>query len=61
MLNKYGILIDYIARTSMSSAIGGLVSAAIDIEEIEQFVMQIPSIHVVEFAYGSRSMLGGNR
>lgn len=61
VLKKYEIPIDFIAGTSMGGAIGGLVCAGIEIEEIEQFVMEIPSIHIVEFAYGSRSMLGGNK
>ncbi len=61
VLKKYQIPIDFIAGTSMGGAIGGLVSAGIDIEEIEQFVLVIPSIHIAEVGYGSRSMLGGNK
>jgi len=61
VLKRYDIPIDLIVGTSMGGAIGGLVSAGIEIEEIEQFVLGLPTIQNVEFGYGSRSILGGNK
>lgn len=61
VLNSYDIPIDLIVGTSMGGAIGGLVSAGIDVREVEEFVLGLPSIRIVEFGYGSRSILSGNK
>lgn len=44
VLKRYDIPIDLIVGTSMEGAIGGLVSAGIENEEIEEFVLGLPTI-----------------
>mgnify|MGYP001170141961 FL=1 len=48
VLKKYQIPIHFIAGTSMGGAIGGLVAAGIDIEEIEAFILNTPSYRMVD-------------
>ena len=61
VLKKHDIEIGYIAGTSMGAAIGGLVAAGIEIEEVEDFILNLPSIHLVELGFKKRSFLGGDK
>jgi NTE family protein len=61
VLKKYQIPIDFIAGTSMGGAIGGLVAAGIDIEEIEEFVLTTPSYRFVDIGILKRGILAGNK
>lgn len=61
VLKEYQIPIDFIAGTSMGGAIGGLVAAGIDIEEIESFVLNTPSYQFVDWGIRKRGILAGNK
>lgn len=53
VLKKHNIPIDFIAGTSMGGAIGGLIAAGIDVEEIEDFILTTtPSYRMVDFGIG---------
>lgn len=61
VMNNYDVPIELIVGTSMGGAIGGLVSAGIDVHEVEEFVLNLPSIHNIEFGFGSKSILSGDK
>lgn len=61
VLKKHQIPIHFIAGTSMGGAIGGLVAAGIDIEEIEDFVLTTSSYRIVDIGIGKRGLVGGNK
>ncbi|KIY23485.1 MULTISPECIES: patatin-like phospholipase family protein [Mesobacillus] len=61
VLKKHQIPIDFIAGTSMGGAIGGLVAAGFDIEEIEDFVLSTPSYRIVDIGIGKRGLIAGNK
>jgi Predicted esterase of the alpha-beta hydrolase superfamily len=61
VLKKHRIPIDFIAGTSMGGAIGGLVAAGIDIEEIEEFVLRTPSYRLVDIGIRKRGIFAGNK
>jgi NTE family protein len=61
VLKKYEIPIDFIAGTSMGGAIGGLVAAGIDIEEIEEFIMSTPSYRFMDLGIRKRGLIAGNK
>lgn len=62
VFKKHNIPIDFIAGTSMGGAIGGLIAAGIDIEEIEDFVLATtPSYRMVDFGIGKRGLVAGNK
>jgi len=61
VFKKYRIPIDIITGTSMGGAIGGLIAAGIDIEEIEDFVLKTPSHRIVDIGIGKGGLLGGNK
>ena len=61
VLTKHQIPISFIAGTSMGGAIGGLIASGIAIEEIEEFVLSLPSVRVLELGIGKLSMLGGDK
>ena len=61
VLKEYRIPIDFIAGTSMGGAIGGLVAAGIDIEEIEEFVLSTPSYRFVDIGIRKRGIFTGNK
>jgi NTE family protein len=61
VLKKYELPIDFIAGTSMGGAIGGLVAAGIDIEEIEEFVLNTPSYRFLDIGIQKRGILAGNK
>ncbi|MCG7314804.1 patatin-like phospholipase family protein [Priestia flexa] len=61
VLKKHQIPIDLITGTSMGGAIGGLVAAGIDIEEIEDFVLKTPSYRIVDIGLGKGGLFGGNK
>ncbi len=46
----------------MGGAIGGLIAAGIDVEEIEDFVLTTtPSYRMVDFGIGKRGLVAGNK
>jgi len=61
VLKKHQVPIDFIVGTSMGGAVGGLVAAHIDIEEIEEFVLDTPSYRIVDIGIGKRGLVGGNK
>jgi NTE family protein len=61
VLKKHQIPIDFIAGTSMGGAIGGLVAAGIDIEEIEEFILNTPSYRFLDIGIRKRGILAGNK
>ncbi|MBO8176988.1 patatin-like phospholipase family protein [Aeribacillus pallidus] len=61
VLKKYEIPIDFIAGTSMGGAIGGLVAAGIDIEEIEEFILSTPSYRFMDLGIRKRGLIAGNK
>jgi NTE family protein len=61
VLKKHQIPIDFIVGTSMGGAIGGLVAAGIDIEEIEEFILTTPSYRFVDIGILKRGILAGNK
>jgi NTE family protein len=61
VFKKHQIPIDFIAGTSMGGAIGGLVAAGIDIEEIEEFVLTTPSYRLMDLGIRKRGILAGNK
>ncbi|ANP80138.1 patatin [Bacillus sp. B25(2016b)] len=62
VLKKHNIPIDFIAGTSMGGAIGGLIAAGIDVEEIEDFVLTTtPSYRMVDLGIGKRGLVAGNK
>jgi NTE family protein len=61
VLKKHRIPIDFIAGTSMGGAIGGLVAAGIDVEEIEGFVLSTPSYRLMDIGIRKRGILAGNK
>ncbi|MBE3595559.1 MAG: patatin-like phospholipase family protein [Hydrogenibacillus sp.] len=58
---RHGIPIDFIAGTSIGGAIGGLVAAGIDIEELESFILSYPWYRLVDVGVGKGGILSGNR
>ncbi|AEH49379.1 patatin-like phospholipase family protein [Parageobacillus thermoglucosidasius] len=61
VLKKHQIPIDFIAGTSMGGAIGGLVAAGIDIEEMEEFILTTPSYRFVDIGILKRGIFAGNK
>ena len=61
VFKQYQIPIDFIAGTSMGGAIGGLVAAGIDIEEIEEFILNTPSYRFVDIGIRKRGIFAGNK
>lgn len=61
VLKKHQIPIDFIVGTSMGGAIGGLIAAGIDVEEIEEFVLTTPSYRIVDIGIGKRGLVAGNK
>jgi NTE family protein len=61
VLKKYQLPIDFIAGTSMGGAIGGLVAAGIDIEEIEDFILSTPSYRFMDIGIRKRGIIAGNK
>lgn len=61
VLKKHQIPIDFIAGTSMGGAIGGLVAAGIDIEEIEEFILNTPSYRFMDIGIRKRGLFAGNK
>ncbi|MGZ9584874.1 patatin-like phospholipase family protein [Paenibacillus marinisediminis] len=61
VLKQYQIPIEFIAGTSMGGAIGGLVAAGLDIEEVEEFALSLPSYRLMELGYRKKSILGGDK
>jgi NTE family protein len=61
VFKKHQIPIDFIAGTSMGGAIGGLVAAGIDIEEIEEFILNTPSYRFVDIGIRKRGIFAGNK
>ncbi len=61
VFKKHQIPIDFIAGTSMGGAIGGLVAAGIDIEEIEEFILNTPSYRFVDIGILKRGIFAGNK
>ncbi|MBX6395762.1 MAG: patatin-like phospholipase family protein [Alicyclobacillaceae bacterium] len=57
----YDIPVHFIAGTSMGGAIGGLVAAGIDIEEIEDFILSYPWYRLVDLGVGKGGIMAGNR
>lgn len=61
VLTKHQIPIDFIVGTSMGGAIGGLVAAGIEIEEIEEFILNTPTYKFMDLGIRKRGILGGNK
>jgi NTE family protein len=61
VLKKHQIPVDFIAGTSMGGAIGGLVAAGIDVEEIEEFILNIPPYRFLDIGIRKRGILAGNK
>lgn len=61
VFKKHQIPIDLITGTSMGGAIGGLVAAGIDIEEIEDFILKTSSYRIVDIGLGKGGLLAGNK
>jgi len=60
-LKKYEIPVDFIAGTSMGGAIGGLVAAGIDIEDIEEFVLNTSSYRFMDIRLNKNGILRGEK
>ncbi|MDI3257390.1 MAG: patatin-like phospholipase family protein [Kyrpidia sp.] len=61
VLKRHGISVDFLAGTSIGGAVGGLVAAGIDIEEIESFILSYPWYRLVDLGVGKGGILAGNR
>ncbi|ADG05877.1 patatin-like phospholipase family protein [Kyrpidia tusciae] len=61
VLKRRGIPVDFIAGTSIGGAVGGLVAAGIDIEEIEDFILSRRWYRLVDVGVGKGGILSGNR
>lgn len=61
VLKRHGIPVDFIAGTSIGGAIGGLVAAGINIEEIEEFILSYPWYKLVDIGVGKGGIMAGNR
>lgn len=61
VLKEHQIPIDCITGTSMGGAIGGLVAAGIDIEEIETFILNTRSYRFMDLGIRKRGILAGNK
>ncbi|TCS82532.1 patatin-like phospholipase family protein [Tepidibacillus fermentans] len=61
VFKQYQIPLDFIVGTSMGGAIGGLVAAGIDIEEIEEFVLSTPSYRLIDIGILKRGIFAGNK
>ncbi|KXG43088.1 patatin-like phospholipase family protein [Tepidibacillus infernus] len=61
VFKQHQIPLDFIIGTSMGGAIGGLVAAGIDIEEIEEFVLSTPSYRLIDIGILKRGIFAGNK
>jgi NTE family protein len=61
VFKEHQIPIDFIAGTSMGGAIGGLVAAGIDIEEIEEFILNTRSYRFMDIGIRKHGIFSGNK
>ncbi|GMA50820.1 exotoxin [Alicyclobacillus contaminans] len=61
VFREWNVPIDFISGTSIGGAIGSLVAAGIDINEIEDFVLSYPWYGLLDMGMGKRGVMSGRK